>query len=1700
MPEITLEALQAPAAATKPISLDALGGTSEISLEALGDAPKPLGALGTTTPYGGPADVGMGGFAAPPTLQQGIETQQAQRQAAFEIAEVNALIDAMGGSGQVIQPPGPSGLPPGTMIPPGVSVPDMSGPGLQRPQLASDLPSHWEQLKPKERLAHLNDRRAAAGLKPVTELPQQKDLAEWLIKDFSPTKWIPFVGSMMGLAETGDVYLAAQRAESGRANADDWRMLSAYYQRVVDASRGQTFGANVSNILQESIPFMGEWLASGGLVGGAKKAASEAVEAGTEAALKESGKRAVGELARLPAFTPRIAENLADLRMPDVVMSTNKDREAITLSMQPPDESFLKSLYKAVGGTAIEILSEGSGRVINTLGDAAKASRVVRATREQLGRLRGRIVAKEAIKRNKPIWSVWDDLDRVGYQGIAPEIIEEELARLGSAAAGVEPYPDMSLEDRGAEAAAIAVPGAAGHAVSRSSAKTQKQIRSILERSTSPEGMQEAVEAVEPIEGKHLAETAAEVKWQDAGGERSARAIAYDEERGRLTVETPEGSTEYIDLAEVTNRKTLQELGPVIQAAMEAEEAAPEPDTMGMPVATPGAGPVIEQEMRQNVAATPGETVRPADIQSYVTQRTGVPFRTGLAAQLRKKAAGIYKVLPEVIRTREALDVVVSLHEVGHHLYKKAELATMLAGPNMEAARKDLLAAGQELYPDMKDQSALLNEGVAEYMRYYGMTEQAEQRFPAFHSAFREFLRQNPHLQETIDTVRQMSRRWVLQGAERRFEAKTVTGRITTPKTREQRLLELKAGFLDPGAALKQAVKEAEASGGKQLRPSENPYALFTAFAMKSQNVLDNWVNQYQADKIGRKIGPSLNEIYRPVTSSAEKMAAFDNYAKALRVVRGFEVSEQEGNRLLEQLGLQAPPGFKQKGQKPISFGYRLEDAQYIVEKYKDDTEINSVLDGKKKWFDNLVQYLKDLDILDPQFEESFKKLWGDTYAPMVEPMRERGGVRAPAPIVGTTQPLKGRREGGGERLGDIEGTLLVTGRAIAAAHRMSIAKAIANLATIEGMGKWVEEVHLDPKSVTVGIEQLPGVLNKAGFAEEAESVKAAIKAVNEGEATKEIADSLTFWMASDRYTGREDVFPIWTGEEGGLRWFQLDPALADAVAYVDPAQMNAVVRAFAFMTAQRKLGITGIDPGFHVWNMFRDTWTYLLLSEASLPTATKNIAKAYMDVFGTSFLGKKDTAAAKLAAVGGRVSALHRTDWKNMKISRDRVMSGGKKSRLAARVIRHPSEWLPAMLQLGELAAEKIGFGEMAPRVAEYNYILQDRLKKGWDPWDAHLEAFNLGAQEITTNFSRKGVYYRYIDAFMPYANAALQGNLRILRALDPRNPKQAARVVSRGFALVTLPSLAYWLAVKDDEEWKTAAPWKKYGMMKIPLGWGADATSVWVPMPWTMGIIFGGMPMAIADAIYQQEPLAAQEGFTELVEELLPVGVPRDRSWQGLAEVFSNLTLIGPTLEIYRNRTGFSDRPVEPVGMQDVLPGYRYHEWTGDAYRWIGERFPTSVSPAKLERWFQQNFPAQHKVVQATESLIEILNGGDWPTELRKTKIARRILGYETPGVDRRVTERFYDDLHYLQQLQATEKKIGLSPTAKERRRFMSPEDRMRLSWLTAGKKSVDVLQDALRAVPESDTQRRQELERKINQVMRRSLDGADRYKGDQ
>jgi len=293
------------------------------------------------------------------------------------------------------------------------------------------------------------------------------DMGETLAGTSIPEK-IPGFGVGWKAAELYDIRKRSNRIKDAQEAGED--ILSEKYADdmeflhnlwIVDQyrqARGQTWGGMAVDVMTDMPAFVTEFFASGGLASGAKAGAQKMLAGLGKGLAAKAVRGGVGLAASAAARTatvgiPRVAAGYLERTNPKAVFD-----DAYNARIEESKETPVSALYKAVGDTFIEYLSEESGEVMGKLGGQAvqklaskspKFAKIVGAMKSEWLKIPGRTGK----------WA--NRLNELGWNGMLMEMGEE---RLGSALRNVTGVSDEDIIPEGkqllAEAVSFGVMGA----------------------------------------------------------------------------------------------------------------------------------------------------------------------------------------------------------------------------------------------------------------------------------------------------------------------------------------------------------------------------------------------------------------------------------------------------------------------------------------------------------------------------------------------------------------------------------------------------------------------------------------------------------------------------------------------------------------------------------------------------------------------------------------------------------------------------------------------------------------------------------------------------------------------------------------------------------------------------------------------------------------------------------------------------------------------------------------------------------------------------------------------------------------------------------------------------------------------------------------------------------------------------------------
>jgi hypothetical protein len=1023
----------------------------------------------------------------------------------------------------------------------------------------------------------------------------------------------------------------------------------------------------------------------------------------------------------------------------------------------------------------------------------------------------------------------------------------------------------------------------------------------------------------------------------------------------------------------------------------------------------------MEAPARIQLSAPPteGEIVGVQDVVEAMEREFQVPFRVG---RFRDRAQGIYKRLAQVARTKRYGNIATAVHELGHHLENTTDV---LAG-----LPRDIQAELRDLDYDPKQRR--LKEGFAEFLRLYLTTEDAAERAPKFHARFTGTWLRGPRA-ESMKRIRGLIDRWRTQGALSRTIA-----HIDAENARFRTLRNL---ISEPTATLAQGLKQVDVAlrnrqqvlwdamytlaGTRNLAdiPPHHRFAVYAKVATMSapvrarQAVLD-----YMPDIAGNRVGPSLREILRPI---ADQLTTEDG-------VREFEAFLYARHAL----------DVHRAGKNP---GIPLDEAQYVVRQCQNRPGWQEAARGITDWHGHLLDYLSDAGGLTEKAKALMRKKYPH-YIPLsrsFEGVETRsGGTGRMANLAPGVMRLKGSSR---RIISPLESSALYAERIFAVADKQRLWNMIIDAAQSRpGFGRYVEKVSPKMRPISAALRGLRKQLEAAGA-----DLSAA-----------DMESTLTLFENLYRPSAKENVAVVW--RNGQRQLYQIDPELFEAVANLDthyslPRGLDFVLGGPARML---RLTATGLRASFGwLTNPLRDIQTATLQTEAKgwagmFPSvAYRSLRGIVEDLFGSE--------TTRLFKAGGGEMA------QPLSIDR-RFIQEAIRQALIYRPTQNVRDWA---LHPIESMRTLLSIPELGPRIAEFRQSLKEL---GWRPgqkltFEQYLMS-QMRAANVTVDFREGGALAMFINRIVPFHNAQLQGKNRMFQALR-RDP---LGWTIKALANLTLPTLGLWWAYRDEEWFKDLPAHEKF------LYWHVKAGDhvLRIPTPFDWFLIFGAIPLGMADALYHQDPKRFTEAVGKALDDMVPTVLP---------------TAGKPVLEAWTNHDFFRDRPIVSPGLEYLNPEEQYYGYTTETAKAIGRWL--GIAPAKIEHVVDA-----HTARLATnaigwgEDLLRkaglIESKGRHPSDASSIPVLGRL--FLRPTVTR-VFDDFYIARDTLRRQQRTWKRRGEPEPAEHRARRRGfdraarwladlsdrtrsllaqdiPDDQKREKWLEIHKQRVRIAKDAL------------------------------------
>lgn len=405
-------------------------------------------------------------------------------------------------------------------------------------------------------------------------------------------------------------------------------------------------------------------------------------------------------------------------------------------------------------------------------------------------------------------------------------------------------------------------------------------------------------------------------------------------------------------------------------------------------------------------------------------------------------------------------------------------------------------------------------------------------------------------------------------------------------------------------------------------------------------------------------------------------------------------------------------------------------------------------------------------------------------------------------------------------------------------------------------------------------------------------------------------AEGFTAFRPQSYNAGKGEIVIFENGKRGV---YKVDPEVARAFNGLDASSSSLLSGMLRSTASWLRAGVT-LSPDFAMRNMIRDAASSFVYA-GSHPIKTLRGLRSYW---------KQDEAYQNWLQGGGANAAIVSIDRQYIERHLYELEPQTHLMEHTWNVVKTPIEALRIMSETMENVT-RLG-------------IKVDELKQA--KTKAQIQALSLMTREGTVDFARHGAdpFLQQWSRATAFMNPAIQGIDKMVRAFKD-NP---AGVSAKAFASITIPSLLLWWVNHDDPRYKDMQDWERDLFWNIftdkwelpkngadfsshhALGLTKEIDGKWyvnnghtfrIPKPFEVGVLFGSLPERIMDAYVADKP-DAFKNFGRTIGNIFGFNVIP--------------TALLPPLQQATNYNFFTDRPLVPDSMKNIVPEYQYMPYT--------------------------------------------------------------------------------------------------------------------------------------------------------------------------
>jgi hypothetical protein len=310
---------------------------------------------------------------------------------------------------------------------------------------------------------------------------------------------------------------------------------------------------------------------------------------------------------------------------------------------------------------------------------------------------------------------------------------------------------------------------------------------------------------------------------------------------------------------------------------------------------------------------------------------------------------------------------------------------------------------------------------------------------------------------------------------------------------------------------------------------------------------------------------------------------------------------------------------------------------------------------------------------------------------------------------------------------------------------------------------------------------------------------------------------------------------------------------------------------------------------------------------------------------------------------------------------------------------------------------------------------VYEDVIARGGSERAAELAAIEM------MNFHKRGLSptVQYASRLIPFFNAQIQGLNVLYKAATGQMSAEARLQIREKFfnraMMMTAMSLAYAMAMEDDETYKNARPRDRYNNFFVPLG---EGNTLKLPIPFEIGLLFKALPEMMWDGAKDKFGDEELKSARDLFLQQIP----------GLSSAFLPAA-VKSSLEVRFNKNLFTDRAIETPAMENVAPQERFTAYTSEfakAFSSVLQNAPADflrLSPVQIEHLIRGHLGSLPLMVA---SLTNEIFGSSVERPLRKISETPIVGTFFQERYGGGATDALYAKIKAVNEAHATVKKM--------------------------------------------------------------------------